>query len=420
MDKDNSLIPFIENGKWGYKNHELKTVINPIYQAVDFFYNGTARVKINDKIILINKNEAILTKSDYASIENPKHDNLNRRMYLDEKYGVLDHYGFEIVPPIYMDYAHFSENRYNFSNPDRIISYDIQGKVIFEIKNLTSLSWFREGYSRFKKNTVHGFLNMEGDTVISPTYQNVSDFKEGVAVFKENNRCGLINKNNEILVKPIFEDIDAFSSGWFSWIFVENGLLEITKNSKKGLINKNGEIVLNYDYHQIDVVDINKVVARNFKEIYLINLEYNTFTKTPFTSYTPCNYSKNLIVEKSKLFGVINFYGETIIDFLYDDLSELNFEYFSFKKNDINGIINKEGKIFMESKTLEFKEINPFFIITQKNSRFGLLALNGVEILKNEHNSILLDNNYAILTLGYPNWITKSGIIDSNCNKYFE
>lgn len=422
--KENKIIPFFQNGLWGFKTSKHEVFIDPIFDCVDFFYSGNARAILKENLVLINKNGLPLTKEKYDSIENPKHSHLNRRVWLDEKYGVIDQYGIEIISPIFEDYAHFSEGRYNFSKLNKIFSFDILGNKVFELSNLDSLSSFKCGVSRFKNKNMCGFLNLDGEIVIPPVYENVSDYKEGIAVFRRGGKCGVINLENEIIVNPIYEDIDAFSSGWFSWIFLAHGFLEVTQNSKVGLINKNGEIQLNCDYNQIDVIDANKVVARIKENIYFINLEFKTFTKTPFTQYTICSNSNNLIVKQGNSFGLVNFYGETLLEFKYDQLMETESGYIFFKNGNKNGFFSSEGIKIIESETIEFSEINPYFILSRGKHSSNLFNFNGEIILDNCKNIIFLDGEFATihkLSTEFPrvSWKNRIGIIDYMRNSYF-
>ncbi|MBK7635640.1 MAG: WG repeat-containing protein [Saprospiraceae bacterium] len=61
------LYPIGENNKWGYANSEGQTVIEPIYEKVEFFINGLASVKINGKYGFIKKDGNWHIKAKYDS-----------------------------------------------------------------------------------------------------------------------------------------------------------------------------------------------------------------------------------------------------------------------------------------------------------------------------------------------------------------
>jgi hypothetical protein len=56
-------------------------------------------------------------------------------------------------------------------------------------------------------------------------------------------------------------------------------------------------------------------------------------------------------------YGLININGKTIVDFIYDDIAPFNNEYFRFQKGSKYGLIDKSGKILLDSN---FTSINQF------------------------------------------------------------
>lgn len=63
------LIPFQEDGKWGYKDKDGNVVIPPKLEAAGEFSLGIAQIKINNQIQYIDSYGTILDISQSQAIE---------------------------------------------------------------------------------------------------------------------------------------------------------------------------------------------------------------------------------------------------------------------------------------------------------------------------------------------------------------
>lgn len=97
---------------------------------------------------------------------------------------------------------------------------------------------FKESLSRFRKNSLYGYIDISGEVVIPAQYQFADDFHNGFAMVKTADYATFINKRGE-LVDATFDNAKAFS---------EEMLAPVCKNQKWGYADTLGNIRINFSY----------------------------------------------------------------------------------------------------------------------------------------------------------------------------
>lgn len=94
---DNSLIPFSQEDKWGFKNSQGEIVIDPKFErAFGFSIDGLAVAKIDRKYGYINKNGDFVIKPKYKNAGNFLN---GAAVIVTEKFGVIDLKGNYLLLP---------------------------------------------------------------------------------------------------------------------------------------------------------------------------------------------------------------------------------------------------------------------------------------------------------------------------------
>lgn len=137
------------NYKYGFIDETGNEVVSPIYDNVDDFSDGIARVYLNNAGAgYINKTgKEIVQPGKYRSI-----GYFNDGMLvveLDGRFGYVDKAGNEIVPPKYYNVNGFSEG-------------------------MTAVS--------YENNYTWGFIDESGNEIVSPKYERVENFSNGFAL----------------------------------------------------------------------------------------------------------------------------------------------------------------------------------------------------------------------------------------------
>jgi hypothetical protein len=111
-DKYKELLPTKIGNKWGYVDSIGNIIIPCIYDFACIFEKDVARIKYEDKWGLINQYGDTITslKYDWISLIDTFKQPYIYRIYKDGKEGILDLCGNEIVPVIYDEIQHYSNN----------------------------------------------------------------------------------------------------------------------------------------------------------------------------------------------------------------------------------------------------------------------------------------------------------------------
>lgn len=99
---------------------------------------------------------------------------------------------------------------------------------------------FNDNIARININDKWGYINEEGQIIISPIYELARDFHDGLAAVKIKSlmrtKWGYINRLGEIVIRARFDEVGEFSNG-IAHVKVKS----ILKGIKEGFIYKDGE-----------------------------------------------------------------------------------------------------------------------------------------------------------------------------------
>lgn len=380
--KAQELIPDQnEKGKWGYVDSSGTKVIDYQYDEADFFIDGKAKVRKGDNYGFITDNNEIIIPIKYNTI-----DNFNKTLYKVSAGGK------------YKD------------------------GVLFDEK--------------------YGFITHSGEEILKPEYEEIGMFVNGVAYIKKGNKYGYINDSIRTIIPCQYAAVGAFNKDGFCWVndgcsFEKNSNKKI-KGGKYGIYDKSGKIILpvkyktagtfipyKYEYPTVKLdrmTQTEKVICtegnthRLLRKWQLTPELFSTFDNdiSGFWGSGKNDGYKNSVVSRT---GEVLFKegsydhvffpeeGFALIKekFTYNYinistgeklLSSNVMEAWAFQNgkaviNDGQGysLIDKTGK----KATATYKNIHPlkddvYIVFTQ--NKYGLLDINGNEILKPEYHSI--------------------------------
>ncbi len=194
-----------KDGKWGVLHISGKEIVPCVYDDIEVFDNGMARVRNGGQYGVIDTNGQVLikTKYDYLIIQNDliaanrggKEKNCCE--FSNGKWTLIDNKGKELLPWIY----------------DQIIP---SGRVAV-----------------IQQDSVYGVTDPHGKIIIKPEYEEITVFDRIIRV-KKLNQFGLCSMEGGIVQKTMYDSIDDFK------------LFELTKFQKGnawGYFNQKGEIV---------------------------------------------------------------------------------------------------------------------------------------------------------------------------------
>ncbi|HWZ23575.1 MAG TPA: WG repeat-containing protein, partial [Cytophagaceae bacterium] len=135
----------------------------------------------------------------------------------------------------------------------------------------------QNGYSRFKKDGLYGFIDAQGNVQIAPKYTACGEFSNGMAAVFLQGKWGFVDKQENLKVQPYYKEVKPFRNGFApvkntknKWIFIDkngkpvnttlyddfketkNGKYIVFKNKHWGLTDSKGKEILAPKYEYLE------------------------------------------------------------------------------------------------------------------------------------------------------------------------
>ena len=420
----NKYFAVYDSNKWGVINSKGEIVIKPEYDETIIIPNCTRDVFIctydvdytNNTYktkVINNKNEIII--EGYDQIIPLENYDLNNNLWFendilavkkDEKYGLIDFRGRELLKCEYDQIQTLKGNEKSIliKKDNQYGLVDNIGMIIIEpeYKEIQSISdKYEDGYIVVTNDDKYGVIARNKSVVIEPKYQQIAKIKgNDNYVVKENDKWKIIDKLGNTYLEDKFEQVVSI-----------NGVNVIVKNKDKySVMNLAGEIKLPEEYQEIVYAfDNNYIVKKdnkygiiNIDGQELVNIEYDSLiyrtelgffeaekTEQQDTIFIGNDFNKKIegilsdvnidlgyikvringehkyynlkfeektnkelltmntifLDKKDGKYGFVNKEGIVVVDYIYDDATEQNeFGYASVKKGGLWGCINSKGK----------------------------------------------------------------------------
>jgi len=174
--KVESLVLVVSKHKWGLVNTEGDFVIPAEYEELSYFKEGFAVIANDDKYNFVNIKNERLNKNDYTKAKD-FHSGMAAVQFGD-KWGYVKSDGQTAIRAKFDK----SNNFYNeiatvqFNGKWRII--DKEGTTIKELADIDEIHNFVGGLAPVRKGKLWGYINVEGEFVVQPQFQDVNSFEE--------------------------------------------------------------------------------------------------------------------------------------------------------------------------------------------------------------------------------------------------
>ena len=299
----------------------------------------------------------------YHSIEDIGNDLFAVR--LGQQCGVIDAWGNEIIPIKFENYHYDEDGKMLLLEiADEAITYDLEKREFINIfpKQGYEIDYVSERRLRFTKEneTTYGLMDEHGE-ILRPHsyYQWLGPFHEGMAQVKIDNEYGFINRNGELVISiPNCSAVGHFRDGW-TWVQPLDGEIYY--------IDKTGEMVFFFPENTQRFYNSNFKWGFNFftnaAEIKrgLLNKQGETVIPAEYDDIIIAN--ENLfLAKKNNKWGAIDLKNSIIIPFEYDRLAYNGEGLVAFLgKNEWGqnkwGIIDRHNNITVPAK---YDKIEPF------------------------------------------------------------
>jgi hypothetical protein len=304
---------------WGFVDGKGIVIIEPKFKFVSDVKNGLLLVKLPDAeendFRLINRKEQVLYTGKEAQLfylgvirERICQDSIQKEgeptsemfygvpPYRYDSYtlaeygyirirngpykGILHPLGEEVVQA-YQDtvYLASEDTFFLYKRNDGLVGYS--DKYCHTTMSLTNkfeqVQPLKNGYSRFKKDELFGFIDPYGNVQIAPKYSASGEFSDGMAAVFLKGKWGYIDKVENLVVQPYYKETNPFRNGFApvktnnnKWIFIDkkgkpinstqydrfeevkNGKYLVQKNKRYGITDSKGKEILSPKYEYVE------------------------------------------------------------------------------------------------------------------------------------------------------------------------
>lgn len=289
--------PVCKDGKWGAIDR-AGNIIVPCEWTMLFVYEDGGFV-IND-----NGRSGALASDGSMLVPCGKFDSVGtvidgaRRIRKGEKWGLCTEDGMVISDCQWNDTGYFSED----------------------------LAWVKD------EKRLHGYVNWQGETVISCQYWHAEDFHDGSAVVQlSTGYYNLIDTSGRLLCTPAWTDMETFT---------DNALIMVRRGDKYGYINRRGEVVIPPVYDNAQAFGDGLALVKLGEDSFWIDETGKKALDRP-EGYVSHPFRDGLVALKNaqELNGMMDKQGNFVIPCEWD-----NWLHYAFGMGEID-IVTKDGQI---------------------------------------------------------------------------
>ncbi len=247
-------VIYTRDGKSGFINIKNGTKIEAVYSVVYDFSEGLAAVCSDDKIGFINTLGELVIEHKYYSkglyyFKNGLCNVIEGDPASTASCYYIDTNGNTVIDPECSYGMQFYENRAFVKQEDKWSLIDETGAKITETMfgpyESKMPGRFKNGYATVAVDGKYGVINVNGEFVISPQYEDLLELQDDKIVFKSGGKYGYMSRNGYVIIKPEYDKLTTF----------KNGLAVTASDSKCGVINDRGRVILANEYQKTEILD---------------------------------------------------------------------------------------------------------------------------------------------------------------------
>ncbi len=357
--------------KYGYVDQNGKEVVPPRYYSAGSFSDGVAVAYSKEDCTwhIIDKTGNV--KAKLKGYDNVGYSFSNGLIQVEknDKYGLADTTGKEVLPPIYDSVGDFNEGLARVEKGDKYGFADITGKEVVPLKYINAWD-FCEGFAWVEEDNKCCYIDKTGREFSPLTNYSVSYFNDGAAVlyFKPANIWYISNKVGYINT-PLknYDNVHGFNDGF----------VQVLKDGKWGFVDQTGKEVVPLIYDSTE--NFNDGFARVEK-----NGKYGFVDKTgkevvPLIYDSAESFNDGLAqVQKDGKYGFVDQTGKEVVPLIYDSVDSFNDGLARVEKDGKYNYIDKTGKEVVPSEyDLGWGEFSEGFADVKKGKKYGYIDKNG-------------------------------------------
>lgn len=403
---------------WGLRDMATgRLIVKYIYDKIDDFEDGFAKVLLNGQYGLINKKGKVLIEpshirenlkvncgviiSEFESGEQSVSDTngktlvalnsvrgilpcQNRMLLENNGYGMLNFKNDTILPFKFREAYLVPEGfciASNFATENLFGLYDLNGKQVLP-HAFERINGFYCGRAIVVKNRRWGVIDGTGKELFYTDYGRIDSYLNNYAMVYTKSlggesKVGLIDKTGRVVVPAIYERPEGTP------VFSE-GMVGMGQNRKYGFVNTSGKVVVSFKYNKLEAfqkgiakvwVGWNQVgyINKTGKEI--IHVNYDAMDQANLRRY----YNKYIIGLKDAVQHVFDYSGKELTALSYSTIYEFdqNEKSFIVSINNKHGILDSNFRIKIPVDYDSLEPVFPGKIAARKNGKIGFINYNG-------------------------------------------
>ena len=381
---DDVLIPFNQDGEWGYMNRSGEIIVEPIYDYAFEFEKDLdlTVVSKDDRIGFINRfgEEVVEPKYDFCGqdlgfassyyVDDYYYAGYYREGYDDddepgddERSYLIDKNGEQVKVELF-NYCHNYEA--NVDNEFMKYLKDIAKSKSFGQYTYDYESWSYpfincENMYRYTQaehveggypNIKYGYMNDKGEVAIQPIYDSAEHFENKIARVRIDNKEGYIDKTGKEVIPLQYDSLGDFSEG----------VVYAKKDGEEMYLDKSGKVLFKVNINANDIRNTNfndgllPTNANSHKTNYLDkkgnivleNIYLPEYMDETGNTYWDGNFSEGLlpIILDAKV-GYIDTSGEVVIEPKFDVAWHFKNGVAKVLIDEEEGYINKQGRLIV-------------------------------------------------------------------------
>ncbi|WP_040415420.1 WG repeat-containing protein [Cyclobacterium qasimii] len=206
--------------------------------------------------------------------------------------------------------------------------------ILLDIVGMDSVRKSGDYFNVHFRDGTTGLLNKEGDWEVRPTKTatGILPGNEGAYGAKIGDGFGFINANGDTLVSPKFDQVKIFSEGMAS----------VKTGTKWGYINQQNELVIPYTYNTVGPFLQGIAIVQNDGTYNLIDKSGESMLETPYTRVSRMMDGYYLLEDKG-LFGLAKPDGTVISNPVYEEIRREAKDKILIRKDGKYGVIKENG-----------------------------------------------------------------------------
>lgn len=229
----------------------------------------------------------------------------------------------------WMSLSIFAQSVHIFENKNKYGLKDENDKIILKA-SFEYMQPIGKNFIQLKKNGKFGVATKTGRILVPFVYDDIQDFEDYAFWVKVNDKWGIINQRNVPILPLEYKTYEKVTDYAYCVCDFTN---------KKGIVNTLGEITIPIKFDDISTFSKNLLLVKSGDKVGLSDTFGKSIIPSDYNSLRQLPNSHLYEVIKDSKFGLVDFYGKTLAQPIYDEIDYSKEKYLILKKDNKFGFL---------------------------------------------------------------------------------